>query len=326
MIDFDNVISTIRDNNGFTSNANDDSYYRTYNTSKGVIQVRISNHGTHLWTWVNNAPINPSQCIANICIVFSKDGKHNSSTGVKANKFRGHDNNPDEEPYNFEVTQYVYNCSLLTMNNAFRINEMRQEIPKRGKFYDPLMTDRDKHAGVYKLMPNQPIQTLVTQSFVGVGSKEMIPQNTDGNNARPSTKRKYGADAVSESKTIRLNESDLRRIVMECIRKVLSESEHHYNVRKIGRWDCIPSNGYEFQEIPGKGTCVGIMMYVDNTSKKEIPPTYCLFRRGNNGKYFYATIIASPEGGPKATKFSIVPLRELPVEIYKDRCNLSLQV
>ena len=92
----------------------------------------------------------------------------------------------------------------------------------------------------------------------------------------------------------------------------------------MGKWNRIPSNGYEFHEIPGKGTCVGIMMYVDNTSKKEIPPTYCLFRRGgDNGRYFYATIVASPEDGPKATKFSIVPLTELPEEIYKDRCNLS---
>lgn len=147
MIDFDNAIATIRDNNGFKPNKYDDSYYRTYNTPKGIIQVRVSNHGTHLWTWVNNAPVNPSECYANICIVLSQDGKHNSSTTVKANKFKG-------EPYTFEVTQYVYNCTLLTQNNAAIINQMIQQIPQRGEFYDPLKTDTDKHAGVYKLMPN----------------------------------------------------------------------------------------------------------------------------------------------------------------------------
>ena len=126
-------------------------------------------------------------------------------------------------------------------------------------------------------------------------------------------------------KKIVLTESDLKMMVKNCVRKVLSESEQRYNVGKIGKWNRIPSNGYEFHKIPGKGTCVGIMMYVDSTSEMEIPPTYCLFRRGDNGKYFYATIVASPKDGPKATKFSIVPLKELPEEIYKDLRNLSLQ-
>lgn len=117
---------------------------------------------------------------------------------------------------------------------------------------------------------------------------------------------------------IKLTESELKIVVKNCVRKVLSESEQRYNVGKIGKWNRIPSNGYEFHKIPGKGTCVGIMMYVDSTSEMEIPPTYCLFRRGDNGKYFYATIVASPKDGPKATKFSIVPLKEIPEEIYKD--------
>ena len=136
------------------------------------------------------------------------------------------------------------------------------------------------------------------------------------------------ARALNESivrKKIVLTESDLKMMVKNCVRKVLSESEQRCNVGKIGKWNRIPSNGYEFHKIPGKGTCVGIMMYVDSTSEMEIPPTYCLFRRGDNGKYFYATIVASPKDGPKATKFSIVPLKELPEEIYKDLRNLSLQ-
>ena len=57
MIDFETAIATIRDNNGFVPNHYDDSYYRVYNTSKGIIQVRISNHGTHLWTWVKKFPL-----------------------------------------------------------------------------------------------------------------------------------------------------------------------------------------------------------------------------------------------------------------------------
>ena len=91
-------------------------------------------------------------------------------------------------------------------------------------------------------------------------------------------KKKY--HYLRDGKKVVLTESDLKMMVKNCVRKVLSESEQRYNVGKIGKWNRIPSNGYEFHKIPGKGTCVGIMMYVDSTSEMEIPPTYCLFRRG----------------------------------------------
>lgn len=99
MINFENVISTIKSNNGFTPNMYENSFYRVYHTSKGIIQVRISNHGTHLWTWVKNAPINPAECYANICIVFSENGKHNSSTSVEKNKLEKYTDST--ENYNF---------------------------------------------------------------------------------------------------------------------------------------------------------------------------------------------------------------------------------
>ena len=227
MIDFNNAVATIRDNNGFESNDYDDSFYRVYNTPRGVIQVRISNHGTHLWTWVKNAPVNPSKCYANICIVLSENGKHNSSVEVAPNKYHNNENNPGGKPYSFEVLQYVYNCTILSMRNASIINKRIMEIPNSGCFVDPLKTDRDKHAGVYRLIPNKPIETVVSQTFVGVGPQQMIPQNTTGANARPATRKTYGMDnsieeSITMKNTIKLNEQQLRQIVAERVKKVLS--------------------------------------------------------------------------------------------------------
>ena len=262
----------------------------------------------------HNRPTNPSQT-TNLSVEFYKP-KYKNGKRVRNRVGRNVVVNNRSHATPFDITYYSYPFNKLDTPDIEPIYQQILIYVKGGEYKDPFIgTDKEAKTDT------------VSANFIIKDPRNDIPQNVSGDRvAVPATSANYGADYVSESKTIRLNESDLRRIVGECIRKVLSESEHHYNVRKIVRWDCIPSNGYEFQEIPGKGTCVGIMMYVDNTSKKEIPPTYCLFRRGNNGKYFYATIIASPEGGPKATKFSIVPLRELPVEIYKDRCNLSLQV
>lgn len=228
MIDFNNAVATIRDNNGFESNDYDDSFYRVYNTPRGVIQVRISNHGTHLWTWVKNAPVNPSKCYANICIVLSENGKHNSSVEVAPNKYHNNENNPGGKPYSFEVLQYVYNCTILSMRNASIINKRIMEIPNSGCFVDPLKTDRDKHAGVYRLIPNKPIETVVSQSFVGVGPQQMIPQNTTGANARPATRKTYGMDnsieeSITMKNTIKLNESQFHTLVRESVKKVLKE-------------------------------------------------------------------------------------------------------
>lgn len=125
---------------------------------------------------------------------------------------------------------------------------------------------------------------------------------------------------ISQAKrTICLTEAELKGIIVESVKQVLTTTP-----RKIGNWDCIPSNGYEFYEIPNKGKCVGIAMYVDNTTNEKIPPTYCLFRRGSNGKYFYATIVDAPEKGPIETKFLTVPVSDVPQAIYKDLHNLNL--
>lgn len=125
---------------------------------------------------------------------------------------------------------------------------------------------------------------------------------------------------ISNTKrTIRLTKTELKGIIAESVKRILSVAPH-----KIGNWERVPSNGYEFHDIPSKGKCVGIAMYVNNTTNEKIPPTYCLFRRGSNGKYFYATIVDAPEKGPKETKFLTVPVSNVPQEIRKDLHNLNL--
>ena len=86
MVEFEDAISVLKDNAGFEPNKYEDSFYRLYNTRKGYIQVRVSNHGTELWTWVKNAPVDPSECYANICIALSDDGNHNSNTTTDMNR------------------------------------------------------------------------------------------------------------------------------------------------------------------------------------------------------------------------------------------------
>ncbi|MBQ0022138.1 MAG: hypothetical protein KBT29_02745, partial [Prevotellaceae bacterium] len=159
MIDFNSAISIIRDNNGFEANEHDSSYYRVYTVAnQRPLQIRISNHGTHLWTWDEKAEYVPHLGY-NISIVFmsSSKGYSDSNTAVNMGIFKKDANGQKIKTGikpNFEVIQYVYDCDLLTPNNVARINQFIQQIPRLKKFIDPMKTNPQKHAKVYRLTPN----------------------------------------------------------------------------------------------------------------------------------------------------------------------------
>lgn len=114
------------------------------------------------------------------------------------------------------------------------------------------------------------------------------------------------------NKTIRITESKIRNIIRECVERIITEE--YPNVFQIGKWKCVI--GGDIYEIEGKGDCQGIRMYMNMASKDK--ETYFLFRRKDNNKYFYATIVSAPEIGPKETKFSPMPVSKVPQEIRQD--------
>lgn len=198
MVDFNVAISTIKDNNGFVSNDKDDSFYRTYLT-KGAkpIQVRISNHGTHLWTWDKNGEYIPSYAI-NICVVLSPNGEVDSNTVVDMNVYDNARNIVGQKK-DYEVIQYVYNCTNLNAEEVHKINETIINIPTTRNFIDPFRMDGVKRANAYRLKPNQKPQ-LLTQP---------IQENKQYRN--------------TNNTVMKINESQLRKIIKESVKNVLKE-------------------------------------------------------------------------------------------------------
>lgn len=198
MVDFNVAISTIKDNNGFVSNDKDDSFYRTYLT-KGMkpIQVRISNHGTHLWTWDKNGEYIPSYAI-NICVVLSPNGEVDSNTVVDMNVYDNARNIVGQKK-DYEVIQYVYNCTNLNAEEVHKINETIINIPTTRNFIDPFRMDVVKHANVYRLKPNQ--------------KPQLLTQPIQENNKQINTNKNI----------MKITENQLRRIIKESIENVLSE-------------------------------------------------------------------------------------------------------
>ena len=192
MVNFEEVIEDIRKNGGFESNQRDDSYYRTYiNKETKPLQVRISSHGTHLWTWYERK-YDPSYAI-NTCIVYSNDGTHNSKVQVDM-RLTNEQGQVIGQRKPFEVIQYVYNCQLIDINDAALINQAVQSIWQNKTFKDPL-AGTPKHAKVYKLIPNQPIQTLLE-------SRQLKSNN----------KMRH---------IIILRESELKRVISETVKRTL---------------------------------------------------------------------------------------------------------
>ena len=195
MVDFNTAIELIRRNGGFKPNKRDDSYYRTYKTQGNrPQQARISNHGTHLWTWYDR-DYDPSYAI-NTCIVFSESGTHDSDVSVDMN-IKDKQVNVIGQRKTMEVIQYVYNCQLLDENDTSLINKEVQSIWQNNGFKDPL-AGTPKHAKVFKLIPNQPIQTI--------------------------TENKQYNKNKNMKQTIRLTESELRNMITESVRKIIKEA------------------------------------------------------------------------------------------------------
>lgn len=199
MIDFSQAVQAISDNGGFKSNAQDTSFYRVYTTQGSKpIQVRVSNHGTHLWTWYDRN-YNPSASI-NICIVLSQNGENNTNTSVDM-RIKDEQGKVIGERKPFEVTQYVYNCQELNNNDAALINQAVLNIWRNGSFTDPLV-NTPKKALVQRLQPTP-------------------KQNTENNQKTNENK------IMNKKQVIRLNESQLKQIVTESVKRVLKETAGH---------------------------------------------------------------------------------------------------
>lgn len=107
----------------YRPNFKDISYYKRYYNGETINQVRFSNYGTCLDTWVDNnyVPSNPSN--TNISIVFAKDGIPTNNCLTSSQPFT--------------VKQYVYNCEHLELNDALLIIQAIKQLVSTNEFNDP---------------------------------------------------------------------------------------------------------------------------------------------------------------------------------------------
>lgn len=121
-----------------------------------------------------------------------------------------------------------------------------------------------------------------------------------------------------------ITETDVVDMVRESVYRLIHEATinaHTYPTEKqVGNWKCIDGIYWE-QEVKGcpeKGLCYDVRMY-DNTNLSNGEwETYALWQRVDNGRYFYASIVTSPNKESNQTEWKTTPLTKVPSEILKD--------
>ena len=132
-----------------------------------------------------------------------------------------------------------------------------------------------------------------------------------------------GSPNVNENRqVVRLNESQLRRMIEECLICVLTEN----NKKTVGEYTVIngsPWGGHP-HGLEHKGKVIDVRMYDRNGEEyKENFETYGLFRRVDNMKFFYAKIV--PIEGTKETKWVEITRKDVPKIILDDFKTINPQ-
>lgn len=144
--------------------------------------------------------------------------------------------------------------------------------------YDkPCGTTKDKNDPVWQYIDSLPYQAQIALSEIAEGIKES-----------------------KKATTVTITESEIRDMVKECAGKILL-TEKYYNPavepmvdRKLGDYEVLFGSYDEriICDIRHKGWVRDIMMY---SAMAKGGKTYALYRRCDNGKYFFAEIMDLPE-------------------------------
>lgn len=210
----------------FVSNDNLTSFYISQQRSNNLpaVQIRLSNHGTFLKTWVDRVNLknskerllDPSHSI-NISIVFLDEGNNLTKdcenqincddceiTPCEPRVFEGQ----NELGHPFSVHQFVYKSKCIRRKHIDGIVGAIIRALQQGKYIDPLNNTMRK-----------------------ASSKELKSNYSPQNN---SLNKKIKKENINMKKqVIRITEGDLHKIIKESVNKVLDESEEKIPAHKF---------------------------------------------------------------------------------------------
>ena len=188
------------------------SYYHTISKGAKII-IRVSEHGTHLGTWVERAD-DPTKTLQNLSIVFSNDPvsrKRETRPVLIIDK----DGKMITKYIYFVVEQYIYRLDSLSMKDFIKIVNKLKLLEQQGVFNDPFRKKPAKKANRTVLSPTDKDGKEISKTINNIHPRQTVVDNN----------RDYEVDekgnVIRESKLIKITENDLRKIIENTIRTML---------------------------------------------------------------------------------------------------------
>ena len=132
------------------------SAYGLFDYNGRDLLIRVSDHNTFLYRWVDNNEGIDLNMSANYAVTFI-DKVPFSSKPNKENIINGN------SPAIFTVRQYVYYCNLLTSEEAELVISACVQLAITGVFTDPLEDDDYSHALILRHTTNKPTKDLTSK-------------------------------------------------------------------------------------------------------------------------------------------------------------------
>ena len=229
MIDNTQLTKEIASQLKYLPNSKDTSYYKVFRNANLTHQIRVSNHGTYLRTWIDK-DYDPS-ISTNISIVFTKNGvptndclidsqtnepfkdcapcidqQTQSQQPCKPRQVAGISN----KKRIFIVKQYVYNCEYLSIEDVPLLIQSIKQSASSGSFNDPFIDTENKAAKCTELTPIESVKDSINQRY---------------NIIKESKQKNCNRNMKTNKKVVRLTESKLKQMIAESIKGVLMEGK-----------------------------------------------------------------------------------------------------
>lgn len=140
----------ITDNDGNIIEVSKSYYHRINEGCK--IQIRVSNHGTYMNTWVKHR-YDPSLSLQNLSVVFS-NGPITYKKITEPQEIKNEDGSISKGYTYFVIEQYVYKLDNLSIKDFKRVINQIKRLNETNVFTDPLRQKVSKKANRTPLTPN----------------------------------------------------------------------------------------------------------------------------------------------------------------------------
>lgn len=203
------------------------SAYGSFPVGNDICIIRVADHNTFLYNWIDKNQHIDLTTSANYAITFVDEVPFH--------------NNPNKDnivnasnPPDVILRQYVYNVTALTDAEVTLVMDECIRLSQTGVFTDPLEEDDEKHAVIYRHRTNQPTEDMTNKTRKAhrkkkaVQNKKTISQTnnqpvTDNNKTNKNENKN-----MSKKNTIRLTESDLKRVISESVKTVIDRYNNGY--------------------------------------------------------------------------------------------------